>query len=149
MATNMDSRKLSLMHRYLMDRYYGGGADSPIEIPRQYASEAEAMMYADPDAASALNLEPYANQTGSMLANREYDAGQPYGFDFSDDANLASPGGRYSTVHPDGYVSTDVAQAGDLNAFKSGAADKLLPIVRMAGSYALPILFSMLMRGGK
>lgn len=106
-------------------------------------------------ALAALAWESANNESAIDLANRRYDAQQPYGFDFmgdhasrlfdprnTKDAFTALPDGNVLSSHgqimymPNGYNATDVD-------------DLALPILRTAGSYALPMLFSMLMRGGK
>lgn len=80
-------------------------------------------------ALAALAGESMNNEAAIDFANRRYDSQRPYGFDFPQDAESVGSGSG------DGMFPE--------------AVKSMLPVVQTAGSYALPMLFSMLMRGGK
>ena len=100
--------------------------------------------------------EPFDNEWSNVYNTREYDATQPYGFDFGHEheMHLSSPANDSEDAfkaRPDGRVTSNLGQVistpDGYNAYDG--ADLALPIVQAAGSYALPMLFGMLMRGGK
>lgn len=108
-----------------------------------------------------LDEEAGLNFDAKNIVNRVYDSSQPYGFDFRHDAEpFGYPRDNAIEVGEDGVPRTqfdrpvyDVGEglvdAGSEDDLFPEARKAMLPIVQTAGSYALPILFSMLMRGGK
>ena len=117
----------------------------------------------DPDpsifAIRSFTEEPFDNEWSNVYNTREYDATQPYGWDFGEDLAARSSESALAGTEPPNWSSVgqfgDVMQNGerlaqpDDEGFLGDAVNALAPIVQTAGSYALPILFSMLMRGGK
>lgn len=118
-----------------------------------------------------LDEEADLNFNVKKIANSVYDASQPYGFQFggehawrlendaSDryyDPNWSGPHAFDVADPEDPYEGGEVfvgngdrvAQPGE-EGFIGDAKNALMPIVQTAGSYVLPMLFSMLMRGGK
>lgn len=160
-------------------RYYGAPYDQigdANDILKQMGVDIDTSDYYDPNDAlvdSPLGdfmVEASANEFRKQTANRMYDEQQPYGFNFSGehagrleddstdmyyDPNWSGPhafyAGKVGTPYEgDMYIGNGdvVPQPGD-EGFIGDAKNALVPIAQAAGSYALPMLFSMLMRGGK
>lgn len=110
-----------------------------------------------PEAQALVGLagEGMNNASAMDLANWQYDSQQPYGFNFEGDHGLrfVDPGNAENAfmTRPDGSMMSNQGQIMSTpDGYNATDGDDLaLPILRTAGSYALPMLFSMLMRGGK
>lgn len=103
-------------------------------------------------------LEDEAGQNlyAKAVANEGYDASQPYGFSFGNfggaDFDVLGDGRSYSseTGSPIQDAGEGMVPSVDDSIWpEEGAVPAMLPALRTAGSMALPMLFSMLMRGGR
>lgn len=146
-AENLPTRASQRIFQSLMSKYYGNPDFAAMNEDPEFARflDQNADGYAPLYEGSALATdfmdamgEPQANQEAMMLANEEFDAGQPYGQDFSYDAAEASP--------MEGFG----AQAASLlpMAVSMGGMAMGHPIAGIAGSTALSRLLPYLLKAG-
>ena len=100
--------------------------------------------------------EPWRNFANKAYSNNEYDSEQPYGFDFSDAFFNGGRGIEIEESKPGAmeFVSSDgeiirAPKTPKLPSVIDDASSGIGSLARTAGSYALPMLLSILMRGGK
>lgn len=141
-AANAKRRAKNELNPYEPE-FYGITGSSPTLL----ASEGEPQRYLP----ESLEDEAYLNDMYSRFANARYDTQQPYGFDFG----YREPdfqGGRVTpksmALSYDGEYTTPPENP-QLPSVIDDVAGVVGPLAKTAGSYALPMLFSMLMRGGK
>lgn len=167
----LPNRQMNRLFQSLLSKYYGNpnsaeaavaSADDPqLESLFSQYDEGYSPMYEGSSMASDfINAmgEPQANQESKELSNQMYAWDQPYGQDFTYDLQDGDPS-RIMYAEPNGVVHNALGEVirdpgpglvdDDPEDIFGNVRKAALPMVRTAGSYALPMLFSMLMRGGK